>query len=83
MKISLQTKKVYYKGNVNGAYLHIGDHSDEAKKIKQGYDFDIINGVIKILATKNRFDMDKFEKKLTDKTHTLDDIGEYILKELL
>ena len=66
-----------------GTRITINDDSPIAQKIRQGYDFDIVDGEIVIKTSKTKFDMKSFKSKLIAGTATLPDIREFLAKHLI
>lgn len=66
-----------------GVRITINDDSSIAKKIRQGYDFNIVDGEIIIKVNKTKFDIKNFKSKLTAGTATLADIKEFLIKHLI
>ena len=76
--------KVWEENNKKGEGITItmNDDSVESQKIREGYDFDIVNSKI-VIKNKINFDLKSFKLKLTAGTATLADIREFLIKYLI
>jgi len=64
----------------NGAHMTIGDDNPMAVKIRQGYDWEVKDGELKIKTTKKNYDLESFIIKLKAGTTNPKEVEEFLLE---